>query len=135
MAVVFVWAGVVKIIAPYDFADVIAGFQVLPITFIYPVAITLPWLEILMGGALLFPYIVMVRAVAFGLIMLNTIFILLLSIAWLRGLNVHCGCFGLDFLPPSEWSIPLAILRDVILMIFLAFIYRDALKRSSQLND
>lgn len=130
VAVLFLWAGVIKIINPHDFADAVAGFRALPVALIHPTALVIPWFEILLSIGVLFPGVKIVRASSMGLIALDLVFILLLSSAWLRGLNVQCGCFGLNIFPPSEWSIPIAIFRDMVLLLMLVWIYRDAYGRS-----
>jgi putative oxidoreductase len=130
VAVLFLWAGVIKIINPHDFADAVAGFRALPVALIHPTALVIPWFEILLSIGVLFPGVQIVRASSMGLIALDLVFILLLSSAWLRGLNVQCGCFGLNIFPASEWSIPIAIFRDMVLLLMLVWIYRDAYGRS-----
>ena len=55
VAVLFLWAGVIKIINPHDFADAVAGFRALPVALIHPTALVIPWFEILLSIGVLFP--------------------------------------------------------------------------------
>ncbi len=92
LAGVFLWAGAQKARHPQLFALDLEAYRLLPATVILPIAYYLPWLEIATGISLLVPGL---RRAALGLaILLLLIFTLMLSIAWLRGLSINCGCFG-----------------------------------------
>jgi len=64
------------------------------------VAITLPWVELLCGLLLLANLWIDTALVAtFGLLL---VFVLLTAQAWIRGLNISCGCFNLRIFGISE---------------------------------
>ncbi len=93
LGVVFLWASLAKLLAPAAFFGALLGYQ-LPLgeTTLRLLALTLPWLELLCGAALIgnfWPETVrpVVAALCLG-------FILALTQALLRGLPVDCGCFG-----------------------------------------
>jgi len=125
----FIYAGARKVTDVTAFSDAIAGFRVLPSALVMPVALTFPVLEILLGVMVLLPASRLPRAGSLGLALLNLLFIAVLASAWIRGLDVNCGCFGFDWAPSSEWKLPLAIARDLVLLalagqIWLKFVMR-----------
>jgi uncharacterized membrane protein YphA (DoxX/SURF4 family) len=88
----FVYAGIVKAIAPLDFAQSIRNYDLVGQSLSFIAAIILPWLEILAGLALAAG--VWKRASALIISGLLVFFILLTLVTILRGLDVDCGCFG-----------------------------------------
>jgi uncharacterized membrane protein YphA (DoxX/SURF4 family) len=92
LAGVFLWAGAQKALNPQIFALDLEAYRLLPSVVILPIAYYLPWLEIATAISLFVPA---VRRAALGLtIVLLLVFTAMLSIAWARGLSIHCGCFG-----------------------------------------
>lgn len=89
---VFLWAGIEKIIAPQEFAIAIDNYRLLPEGMINLVAVVLPWLELLLGMALIAGYLV--RGSALLSAMLFLVFAGALTINLVRGLDISCGCFG-----------------------------------------
>ncbi len=121
----FVYAGVRKILEPMDFADAVAGFKVLPSMLIHPVALGMPFFEVILGLMVILPWrSTIVKIGALGLIIRNISFIAILSSAWMRGLSVSCGCFGFGLFPPSEWDIEIAIVRDIFFLTMAYLSYR-----------
>ena len=51
---IFVWASIYKILDPTAFAGVINNYQLLPDALINGFAVTLPWLELVLGVFLIF---------------------------------------------------------------------------------
>jgi putative oxidoreductase len=89
---VFIWAGVVKIAAPLDFAQDIANYQIFPDSLSFFLALILPYVEVLCG--ILIVAGIIPRAGAFVLSGLLVGFLLLIVITMIRGIDVECGCFG-----------------------------------------
>ena len=92
IAAVYIYAGVAKALDPAAFADSIDGYRLLP----YPVgaalALYLPWLEIAAGLGVLWPR---VRLGALSLLfLLCLVFGIAIASAWVRNLDIGCGCFG-----------------------------------------
>jgi hypothetical protein len=112
LASVFITAGVLKILEPQAFASSVATFRVIPRAWSNFVAITLPPLEVFCG-ALLFVK-TWRRAAAAGMILLNTLFILLLTQGLIRGISMECGCFGKW--DPVAGHPGIAIARDFLLL-------------------
>jgi len=88
----FVYAGIVKVLDPLDFAQNIRNYRLVGQSLSFLAAIILPWLEILAGLALAAG--VWRRASAFVISALLVCFIVLTLVTIVRGLDVDCGCFG-----------------------------------------
>lgn len=119
---VFVYAGTLKLLAPQDFADSIAGFRLLSPLSINVLALSLPPFEILVGTLLLLGW--RTRAASLAVLLMTTIFALALASALLRGLSVDCGCFGGG--TASRWRTSLSLGRDLLLFGTAAVLYRQA---------
>jgi uncharacterized membrane protein YphA (DoxX/SURF4 family) len=91
LGVVFIVASLDKIQDPAAFAENIANYRIVPHEFIHIMAITLPWLEIVVGALLLLGIWTRANAaLAFGMLFA---FILAISQALIRDLDISCGCF------------------------------------------
>ncbi len=110
---VFVYAGAIKVWNPSLFLSDVRSFQLLPDPLAAWLALTLPWLEVFAGAAVMLG--VLRQS---GLLLLNLallIFFLAIASAWQRGLNIQCGCFGthLGDAPNYPWL----FLRDGALLV------------------
>ena len=107
LAGVLICAGAVKALDPSALAESIMSFRLVP----WPVAVAgafyLPWLELLMGVALLVPRwregAVWVAALLFSG------FTLVWLVTWMRGINVACGCFGGGGETSAAWGLARAL--------------------------
>ena len=88
----FVYAGVVKVLAPLDFAQAIRNYDLVGQSLSFIAAIILPWLEILAGAFLVAG--IWKRGAALVISGLLVFFIVLTVVTMIRGLDVDCGCFG-----------------------------------------
>jgi uncharacterized membrane protein YphA (DoxX/SURF4 family) len=118
---VFIWAGWVKVADPQGFATAVRNYQLLPEALVNPVALLLPWIEVLCGGLMICG--VWVSGSVFIVNVLLAVFIAALALNWVRGVDVSCGCFstvdakqGADYLAD--------ILRDAALLAVGIFIFR-----------
>jgi len=111
---VFIYAGAVKAWSPTDFVRDIEGYRLLPAGAAFLVALYLPWLEIICGGCLISNWLR--RGSFLALTLLLLIFIAALASAWLRGLDISCGCFGADS-EPGRYS--WLLLRDIVILMAL----------------
>lgn len=113
LAWVFIGAGLPKIADPLSFATSIEAFRMIEGSLALWVALLLPWLELVIGFGILTPWLK--RASAMIMTALLLLFIGLHASAWIRGLDVNCGCFGLsDDSPAYIWL----ILRNLGLLTF-----------------
>ena len=93
LAGLFLWAGIAKLADPTRFFGALLGYELpVPESWLRFVAVTLPWLECLCGGCLLLH--VWPETIRPLTTLLCLVFLVLLSQALLRGLDVDCGCFG-----------------------------------------
>ncbi len=89
---VFVYAGVLKVRDPVEFANDLSNYHLLPWAIGVRLAFYLPWLEILAGLALIFHRLFAGALAITGALMLA--FIAATIWAKVQGINVACGCFG-----------------------------------------
>jgi putative oxidoreductase len=89
---IFFYAGLEKILAPFDFSMAIYNYKLLPDPLIGVVAATLPSIEIVAALFLLFGF--NTKGAAALISFLLFIFIALIIISAIRGLDIDCGCFG-----------------------------------------
>lgn len=88
---VFIYASVYKIAEPEDFARSIYNYRMLPEETINLMAIIMPWLELICGTFIIIGSLVRGSAMLIGLMLL--VFIIAISAALARGLDISCGCF------------------------------------------
>jgi putative oxidoreductase len=112
LAVVFIYAGSVKMGDVVAFASHIAAYQILPYAVNYLVASTLPYVEFMAGVLLLLNARVRPALVVIGGMLL--LFMGALVSVFARGLEIDCGCF--DPGGGQDVSAVVALLRDVGLM-------------------
>ena len=116
LALVFIYAGAVKIQDIVAFAGHVAAYQLLPYAVNYLVAATLPYVEFLAGVLLLLNVRVRPALVVIG--GLTSVFMGALLSVLIRGLDIDCGCF--DPAGGQDVSAGTALLRDVGLMALVA---------------
>ncbi|MCC7409830.1 MAG: hypothetical protein IT442_17320 [Phycisphaeraceae bacterium] len=131
LAGVFIYAGVVKAVDPLTFWKDVQGYHLLPEQVALAVAFYLPWLEILCGVALLTPWLL--RRSLPILMCLTLVFTAALASAWLRGIDLTCGCFGQVGSASSGTSYLWLLGRD--LAILGALVATATLCRQHRRND
>lgn len=89
---IFVWSGLAKIRQPYDFLSNVYDYELVGAKLGLLVAVVLPWLEILVGAALLLG--LFVGGGMLGAFFLTALFVGVQSSALARGLTIACGCFS-----------------------------------------
>lgn len=111
LSAVFIYAAVSKILRPDEFYTDIRNYQIVSGYIAYASAYFLPAFEIVAALAMFSKrfFKVSILSIAF----LLAVFIMALSSAWYRGLDINCGCFGSG--APSDYGI--VILRDVFLLL------------------
>ena len=119
LAAVMVWAGLSKIVDPAGFYGSILAYQLpLPPLFLKTAAVVLPWLEIFCG--LLLAANIARRATLMLVIGLFALFLAMVVQAYLRGLNISCGCLDL-----SPFGIPQASKTGLLLESIGFAIFRN----------
>lgn len=92
LAAVFAGAAVTKIYNPAEFHGAIQTYRMLPAILVAPLTLWLPWVELCTAVALLWPR--HRRAALWIVLALSIVFLIAISQAWWRGLDIICGCFG-----------------------------------------
>ncbi len=117
LGALFIYAGVLKLLHPYEFTEAVLAYRLVPAALAGVAAAVLPCLETAAG---LFLVLGLKRRSALLIIgLLNGIFLLVLSVTALRGLKIDCGC-GL-FFQRQVGLVP--ILEDVFLLLWTMGLY------------
>jgi putative oxidoreductase len=116
LALVFVYAGAVKMADVVAFAGHVAAYQILPYAANYLIAATLPYIEFLAGMLLLLNARVRPALITIG--GMTLVFMVALVSVLLRGLEIDCGCF--DPGGGQDVTAGAALLRDAGLMVLVA---------------
>ena len=122
LGAVFVWAGTVKILDSHDFLVSLYSYEIeLPETFLRLVAVILPWIEVICGLVVILG---IWQDAGLDLIsLLLVIFILATGQAWVRGLEISCGCFGSRVEETTFLgSVGFAFLRNLALLFFAVYL-------------
>jgi putative oxidoreductase len=116
LSAVFLWAGTSKAPDPSAFALAIERYRLLPWPICAALALYLPWLEILAAlGLWRRSTRVGACLILFGL---SVLFFGALASAFIRGLDISCGCFGESHETPLAWA-----LARTGLLVLIAFVY------------
>jgi len=123
VAATFGWAAVTKIADPGGFFAAILTYRSLPEAGALLLALWLPWAELTAAGAVFWPRH---RRAALGLLFAFALMFLgALSQAWLRGLDINCGCFGRPALVRGPAYLHY-LARDLVLLGTIAWLlWRD----------
>jgi uncharacterized membrane protein YphA (DoxX/SURF4 family) len=92
VGVLFVWAALAKLGNLAGFALQVHNFRVVPVALENLIAMTVPWIELVAGLALVTG--IRRRAAAVVASTLLAVFTIAVLAALARGLDIECGCFG-----------------------------------------
>lgn len=125
LAGLFIYAGAIKLIQPNTFLSDIESYRMLPYSLAWLTSFYLPPLEIFSGLGLLWAGTR--RASATILVGLMVVFLFAIVGAWLRGLDISCGCFGTS---GGETNYLWLVIRDLLILGGLLFSIRGPFKRT-----
>jgi putative oxidoreductase len=94
LGAMFLYTGYIKIQAPLQFAVTITGYKLVHDSIAYPLALYFPWVEIVLGLLILSGF--KIRHIAWGAVALILMFIAMLTVTYMRGIEANCGCFSFD---------------------------------------
>jgi putative oxidoreductase len=134
LGVLLVWASLSKIADPQEFYISIAAYKVaLPGVLLRLAAMILPWLELLCGLLLLGR--IWTRAALVWAMVMFAVFVVATGQAWVRGLEISCGCFNLRAfgLDPASGkafvrfieSVGFAFFRALLLFLGAVYLFRS----------
>jgi uncharacterized membrane protein YphA (DoxX/SURF4 family) len=131
LGAVFLYACYDKILHPQAFAEAVYNYRILPGTLVNITAITLPWLELLIGICLV-AGIILPGAATLGTLLLFT-FMSALAFNLMRGLDVSCGCFSTDSSegPADIWTVA----RDFSLLALSVYVSLKVLFGSAKSHE
>lgn len=116
----FVFASFDKLMNQEAFSRAIYNYKFLPDVFINIFAIIIPYLELIAG--LLLMAGIFKRGSSFLISFMLVIFIIALSQAYAKGLDINCGCFSLETVGQKS-DILLRIVEDILLLAASILIY------------
>ena len=126
---VFIYASIDKILHPAAFAEAVYNYQILPDALINLTAIILPWLELLLGIALVAGVCLPGAAFLCNLLLVTFFGALMFNLA--RGLDIHCGCFSTSQ-STSNLCMCLYLIRDGIFLLLGLYLFSRIFLRKSE---
>lgn len=114
---IFISYGAGKIVSPDKFASEIANYALFPEISLNIIALTLPWIEFVVGTLLIFGLRIKSGSAISGVLMI----LFMLSVVWAMamGLDINCGCSSTT---PQKVGLP-KLLENLGLLILSAIIY------------
>ncbi len=109
----FVYAAWDKALYPDQFARIIYNYHMVPGQIINLFALFLPWLELLAGVMIIIGYWEKAATVILGGLLV--VFIIALTNALIKGVNIECGCFSTT--SRAKGPVQDLIVRDILLLI------------------
>lgn len=91
LGIILIYASIDKIVHPAEFAKAIGNYNVLPFGLENLLGIVLPILELLVGTCLVLG--IMIDGAAIIAAGMMVVFIIAISQALFRGIDINCGCF------------------------------------------
>ena len=123
----FIWSGVAKLKDPIDFADAVRNFELVRDPVAPALALLFPWVEVVAGVVTMLGKLW--RGGLVTLVGCLVIFTGALFLAWGRGLDISCGCFG----DSDHVNYPLAVARNLGLLGIGILLLRGRWKESALL--
>jgi putative oxidoreductase len=135
IAGLFIFAAVLKIWDPREFAINVRAYRFLPWWAVHPVALVVPWLEVVMAGALLLRrWWSAGAALTFGV---TLAYCGVHVSAIVRHLDVTCSCFGKlrALTPPQMLALNIAILLCIIALVIIQRRLRPPERRRAEASE
>ncbi len=113
LGAIFLYAAHAKLLDPRPLVTIIWNYRILPPGPVNPMAIYMPWMELLVGVALVTGF--KRRGAAVWATVMLLVFSLALLVNALRGINVACGCFSTS--AEDVHNAWLLVLRDLPMLL------------------
>jgi len=114
LGISFIVASMTKIPYPAEFAENVAGFQMVPTWGVNLMGVIMPWAEMVAGLFLILG--IRTRAAATIIGALLVMFIVGLTINLIKGTPINCGCFE-SVGEPISWEL---VVRDALMLVMAA---------------
>lgn len=131
LGAVFMYASFDKMANPETFAKIIDNYHLLPYQLVNALAIFLPWLELITGLLLITGKWIKGSLLLYNILLV--VFIIALSQALIRGLDISCGCFSVN--PSSTSEVWLRILEDIILLFVGVMLFKYTKDEDKELQE
>jgi uncharacterized membrane protein YphA (DoxX/SURF4 family) len=118
---IFTYASFDKILHPFEFAEVVYNYQLLPDVLVNLVALFLPWIELLVGLSLILGVWLPGAVLICNLLLMVFFSTLVFNIA--RGLDIDCGCFTLSVGTSSGGHMLWYLFRDGFFLFVGLFLF------------
>ncbi len=122
---VFLYACLGKLFNQEAFAKAIYNYKFMPDALINMMAIIMPYTELFASLFLIFG--IFKRGSSFLIGIMLIVFIIALSQAYARGLDISCGCFSLETVSEKS-DILQRIIEDILLLAGCVLIYMASIK-------
>jgi uncharacterized membrane protein YphA (DoxX/SURF4 family) len=111
-----------KLVNAEDFAKAVKNYEMLPLFAINIVAIILPYIELFSGIFLIIGYCKKGNSAILGISLI--VFLIALTSAYARGLNIDCGCGFTTFVEAStsKTDLLVRIFEDIMMLIGIVVI-------------
>ena len=113
----FVYASLYKINYTAEFAETIAGYQMVPYWGVNLLAVILPWIELISGILLVIGIRTRTASAVVGFLLV--LFTLGIVTNLLRGSQISCGCFQSTDDPISGWT----VFRDLVWLAMAVHVF------------
>lgn len=131
LGAIFVAAALPKIVDPPSFAHMIYNYRILPAGLINITALTMPWVEILTGLALILG--IWVRPARWLIAAMLVVFIVAIAFNLMRNNAIDCGCFDVSAAGKTHeqrlHDMRMVILRDIGMLVMVAQLWWADRKR------
>ena len=138
LGVIFVAAALPKIVDPPSFAHMIYNYKLIPWSLINPMALIMPWIELLCGLALILGIWKETARTIIAALLLT--FIVAISINLMRGNAIDCGCFDVSVAGKTTEErladMRFVIVRDIGMLLMVAQLwYASATAQRGRVPD
>ena len=131
LGVIILGSGVGKALDLHGFVVVLVTYRAFPNALLWPIAIGVTALEIVLGAWLFTGHRLKIMAMAS--IAMNAGYAIWMTISLLRGLDLkNCGCFGIFFARPLTWQSPVEDLVMIALSVALLALSNPAREQTRE---
>ncbi|MEX0321072.1 MAG: MauE/DoxX family redox-associated membrane protein [Puniceicoccaceae bacterium] len=124
IGVFFLASGILKLLDPAEFARAIMRYRIVGEDLAAVGALAVPWTEVVAGIGLCFK--VWRPASLLLILMLLVVFEFALLSAWMRGLDIECGCLGSGMASTVQF----AFFRNIPLLLAAGWLYSQEGKQA-----